>query len=94
MDNCSGYEIYKILYPLKKITVVCRLQIGDKVRRKIEKETFEKGYTQRWSDTIYKISSVRQSNAVCFYKLEDLDGKKQSGIWYYHQLNLIAKNAD
>ena len=82
------------MYPYDKLTVVCRLKIGDRVRRKIEKETFEKGYSQRWSDTIYKISSVRQSNAICYYKLEDLEGKEQTGIWYYYQLNLVAKNAD
>ena len=87
-------EIYKKLYPLKKISVVCKLKIGDRVRRKIEKGTFDKGYTQRWSDTIYKISSVRQSNTVCYYTLEDLEGKEQTGIWYYYQLNLIAKNVN
>ena len=87
-------EVYKTMYPYDKLTVVCRLKIGDRVRRKIEKETFEKGYSQRWSDTIYKISSVRQSNAICYYKLEDLEGKEQTGIWYYYQLNLVAKNAD
>ena len=85
-------EVYKRMFPDKGLSVVCRLEIGDKVRKIKEKQLFEKGYKQNWTDEIYKIKSVRQSNQVCWYKLETLAGKPVSGIWYYYQLNLVTKN--
>ena len=87
-------QVYKKLFPDKQLTTVCKLKEGDKVRALKEKTQFEKGYTQKWSDEIYKIKSVRQSNGVCWYVLEDHTGRELSGIWYYYQLNLVAKHAD
>lgn len=84
-------EVYKKLYPLKTVTVVCRLKIGDKVRKIIEKDTWKKGYTQNWSEEIYEIATVRQSNTVCYYKLQHINGEKIPGIYYYYQLNLVAR---
>ena len=87
-------EVYKKLYPNKSLTIVCKLEKGDKVRILKEKTEFEKGYTQKWSDEIYTIISVRQSSGVCWYKIEDHSSKELKGIWYYYQLNLVATNAD
>ena len=85
-------EVYKKMYPNKTLSVVCRLQKGDRVRKLREKTLFEKGYKQNWSDEIYIIRDVRQSNQVCWYKLETLAKKSVPGIWYYYQLNLVSKN--
>ena len=85
-------EVYKKLYPQNTLTIVCKLRIGDKVRKIREKTLFEKGYTENWSEEIYKISAARQSNNVCWYKLENLAGEEQDGIWYYFELNLVARN--
>ena len=85
-------EVYKKLYPSRNLTVVCRLKVGDKVRKIIEKNLWEKGYAQNWSEEIYEIHSVRQSNTVCFYKLKHLNGEKLKGIYYYYQLNLVARS--
>ena len=87
-------EVYKKLYPNKHLTTVCKFSKGDKVRILKEKTDFEKGYTQKWSDEIYKIKNVRQSSGVCWYKIEDHSGSELKGIWYYYQLNLVATNAD
>ena len=84
-------EVYKKLYPLRSLTVVCRLKAGDKVRKIIEKDPWKKGYTQNWSEEIYEIATVRQSNTVCFYKLKHLNGEKITGIYYYYQLNLVSR---
>ena len=92
VTNENRKLVYKRLYPLSRITVECRLKVGDKVRRLREKEKYEKGYTQTWSDEIYTISAVRQRNAVCWYKLEDSTGKELTGIYYYYTLNLVARN--
>ena len=84
--------VYKQLYPNKNLTVVCKLKIGDKVRKIREKSEFEKGYTENWSEEIYIISEKRQSQAICWYKIKTLDGGKVPGIWYYYQLNLVARH--
>ena len=84
--------VYKRLYPNKNITVVCKLKLGDKVRIIREKDEFEKGYTENWSEEIYQIYKVFQSNEVCWYKVQNLNGEKLKGIWYYYQLNLVSRN--
>ena len=85
-------EVYKKLYPNKNITVVCRLKIGDRVRKIREKTEFEKGYTENWSREIYIIAEQRQSNTICWYKIKKLSGEPVPGIWYYYQLNLVARH--
>ena len=63
VDHTNRDEVYKKLYPSISIKTVCKLQIGDKVRKIIEKDIFEKGYTQNWSDQIFIIAKVKQKNA-------------------------------
>ena len=93
VNDSNRKRVYKRLYPDQKLTIVCNLKVGDKVRKIIEKDPkFEKGYTENWSSEVYVISSVRQSNAVCYYKIETLDNKSIPGIFYYYQLNLVSRN--
>ena len=84
--------VYKRLYPNSSITIICKLHIGDKVRKKLEKTIFEKGYSKKWSDEIFIISKSRQSQGVCWYKLQNLSGEPIPGIWYYYNLILVARN--
>ena len=85
-------QVHKRLFPFRKVTVICRLKIGDKVRKVIEKDLFEKGYTENWSRELYVVDNVRQSNGVCFYKIKHLDNNPVPGIFYYNQLNLVSRN--
>ena len=85
-------EVYKRLYPNDSITVVCKLKVGDRVRKKLEKTIYEKGYTKKWSDEIFVIENNRQSQGVCWYKLVDLNGQRVPGIWYYYNLILVARH--
>ena len=87
-------QVYKRLYPDISLKTDCRLKIGDKVRKLIDKDLFEKGYTANWSDEIFKIKEIRQNNGVCYYYLVSLDNKSVDGIWYYYQLNLVSSHAD
>ena len=87
-------EVYKRLYPDILLRTVCKLKLEDKVRILIEKDIFEKGYTKNWSEEIYIISKIKQSNGVCYYYLKDLENKKIPGIYYYFQLNLVSRNVD
>ena len=85
-------KVFKRMYPYSKITVDCRIKKGDKVRKKIEKKDFEKGYSQKWSDEVYIVDSVHQSNTICFYKLKSLEEKILKGVYYFYQLNVVSKN--
>ena len=87
-------EVYKRLYPHKSIRTVCRLQVEDKVLIIKEKQIFDKGYKANWSEEIYKIHEIRQSNGVCYYYISKLDGELLQGIWYYYKLNLVSRNVD
>ena len=80
------------MYPERNLTVICKLKVGDKVRKIREKTLFEKGYTQNWSDEIYKIVDVRQSNGICWYILRTLANEEVTGIWYDYQLNLVSRD--
>ena len=85
-------KVYKRLYPNNSVTIVCKLKAGDRVRKKLEKTIYEKGYTKKWSDEIFVIKESRQSQGVCWYKLLDLNGERLPGIWYYYNLILVARN--
>ena len=85
-------KVYNRLYPQRSLTVVCRLKQGDKVRTILEKNIFEKGYTQNWSDKIFIVNSVRQSQGVCWYTIKSLDNSILPGVYYYYQLNLVSRN--
>ena len=85
-------KVYKRLYPQSAVTVICKLQIGDRVRKKLEKTIFEKGYSKKWSDEIFVINKSQQSQGICWYKLVNLNGEKVPGIWYYYNLILVARH--
>ena len=87
-------EVYKRLYPRIKLKTDCKFQKGDKVRHLLNKTLFEKGYTQTWTEEIYTVADVRQSNLVCWYILHDHTDSAISGIWYYNQLKLVSKNVN
>ena len=84
--------VYKTMYPFKSLTIVCRLKEKDRVRKIKEKTLFEKGYKIKWSEQIFEITAVRQSNGICWYKIKSLDNIEQPGIFYYYQLNLVTRD--
>ena len=90
----NSATIYKRMYGDENLIVIPRLSRGDRVRLLIEKQLFDKGYKQNWTEEIYKISSVFQRSGVVWYKVETLTGEKVDGIKYYYQLNLVKRNAD
>ena len=74
-------------------TVQIRLNIGDRVRILKPKSLFAKGYSQTWSDQVYKISKALKSKTVDYYRVASLDDTRLPGFYYYYQLNLVAKAA-
>ncbi len=57
--------------------------MGDKVRKIIDKELFEKGYQANWSEQIFVIAKVKQRDGVCWYYLQDLEGEQLKGKIVY-----------
>lgn len=86
--------VYKRMYPDLGLRTVCKLKEEDRVRKIVNKDIFEKGYTKNWSEEIYIIYKVKQSNGVCYYYLKDLGNVNLPGIYYYYQLNLVSRNAN
>ena len=64
------------------------------MRKIIKKDIYEKGYTKNWSEELFIIVKIKQTNGVCYYYLTDLAGDEVPGIFYYYQLNFVARNAD
>ena len=91
-----GNEDTSFIFGLVKISLVSL--VSDLFKFEVLKifplNLVEKGYTKNWSEEIYAIKEIRQSNGVCWYYLESLDKKPVDGIWYYYQLNLVSSHAD
>ena len=49
--------------------------VGDKVRISKKKNTFEKGYTTRWTEEIFTIVEVKRTSPVR-YRIADLNGEE------------------
>ena len=59
--------------------------MGDEVRITKKKKVFEKGYTTRWTEEIFTIKEIRNTNPIT-YKLEDLQGEEVKGTFYEPEL--------
>ena len=89
----NSEDVYKRMFGDVDLRVIPRLAVGDRVRILLEKELFDKGYKQNWSQEIYVIKKAVQKAGVVWYKIQKLDGTPVESIKYYFQLNLVAKNA-
>ena len=94
VSESNRKQVYKRLYPDLGLRTVCKLKEGDLVRKIINKDIYEKGYTRNWSEEIFIIENIKQSNGVCYYYLKDHSNKSLPGIYYYYQLNLVSRYAD
>ena len=55
----------------------------------LEKNNFDKGYKQNWSDDIYIITKKLQSNGVCWFQLADLRRGQYFTLFKFSRLNVI-----
>jgi hypothetical protein len=65
-------------------------KVGDYVRISRIKHVFEKGYSIKYSEEIYKISEVLHYRDGRVYELEDLEGKPLDGTFYMEELSPTA----
>ena len=61
------------------------LKVGNNVRISKKKAMFEKGYTPRWTEEIFKINALQMTRPVT-YKLEDLNKERIDGSFYEAEL--------
>lgn len=88
-------EVYRNLYDdisesSEKIEV-SKYKVGDDVRISKKKAMFEKGYTPRWTEEIFKIYQVQITRPVT-YKVEDLNGEKIDGSFYEAELQKTTQD--
>ena len=79
--------VWRNLYPDRhKISrLTPKFSVGDEVRISKKKKVFEKGYTSRWTEEIFTIKEIRDTNPIT-YILEDLQGEEIKGTFYEPEL--------
>ena len=79
--------VWRNLYPdrLKINGLTPKFSIGDEVRITKKKKVFEKGYTTRWTEEIFTITEIQNTNPVT-YKIADLQGEEIKGTFYEEEL--------
>ena len=84
--------VWRNLYPdrLKNIDINPKFSIGDKVRISKKKNTFEKGYTTRWTEEIFTITKINHTSPVT-YKIADLNGEEIDGSFYEPELQKTSQ---
>ncbi len=79
-------EVRRNLYrSVDKSTKPAKFKEGDTVRISVKKSIFEKGYTPRWTEEVFRVVEVQVTTPVT-YKLEDLNEEKIDGSFYDAEL--------
>ena len=79
-------KVWRNLYPEFGGKILTpKFSIGDHVRIIKKKQTFDKGYTQRWSEEVFKISKI-QLTIPLTYKITDYNGEEIQGSFYEQEL--------
>ena len=70
-----------------------KFAIGDTVRISMTKKPFRKGYDAKWTEEIFKISSIEKTTPIT-YRLSDLQGDFIKGTFYTQELQRVRIKAD
>ena len=72
-------KMWRYLYPeFCGKTLTPKFSIGDNVRITKKKKTFDNGYTQRWTEEVFKISKIQLTIPVT-YKITAYNGEEIQG---------------
>ena len=66
-------------------TLSPRFSISDIVRITKNKKIFDKGYTERWTEEVFKISKIQLTIPVT-YKITDYNGEEIQGSFHEQEL--------
>ena len=83
----SNYRhVYKSLYPdIPSKVSKPKFKVGDRVRIGRKKDTFEKGFTPNWTEELFTIASVKNTQPVT-YTIVDAKGESIKGTFYEQEL--------
>ena len=84
--------VWRNLYPdrLKIHDLRPKFSVEDEVRISKKKKTFEKGYTTRWTEEIFTITKIQNTNPIT-YKIADLKGEEIDGTFYEPELQKTSQ---
>ena len=82
----SYQHVFKKLYTKNiKRKQEPKFKVGDRVRITKKKKTFEKGFTPNWTEEIFTINTVKDTNPPT-YLIQDLNGEIIKGSFYEPEL--------
>ena len=83
----NEFKVWRNLYPdrYKTSRLNPKFSKGDKVRITKKKGVLEKGYTARWTEEIFTIKEIRETNPIT-YIIEDLQKEEIKGTFYEPEL--------
>ena len=81
--------IHQILYKKNSRDKVFNFEVGQTVRITKYKHIFEKGYTPKWTDEIFKVKYQIPRDPVV-YKIEDLNNEEIEGVFYEPELQKVT----
>ena len=85
-------RVWRNLYPkFGGLTLTSKFSIGDRVRITKKKKTFDKGYTQRWTEEVFTISKIQLTIPVT-YKITDYNGEVIQGSFYQRELQQTSQD--
>ena len=84
--NENENKVWRNLYPeLGGKTLSPKFSMGDNFRITKKKKRFDKGYTERWTEEVFKISKMQLTISVT-YKITAYNGEEIQGLFYVHKL--------
>ena len=85
-------KVWRKIYPeVGGYTLTPKFSIGENVRLTKKKKPFDKGYTQWWTEEIFKISKIQLTIPVT-YKITDYNGEEIQGSFYELELQKTAQD--
>ena len=80
-------KILSKLFP-KLTTDRPKFKINDSVRVSKKRKTFQKSAVQNWSDEIFQIAKIKNTNPIT-YNIRDYDGEILKGVFYAAELQKV-----
>ena len=85
-------KVWRNLYPeFGSKTLSPKFSIGDNVRITKKTNVFDMGYTQRWTEEVFKISKIQLTIPVT-YKITDYNGENIQGSFYEQELQKTSQS--
>ena len=86
--------IWQLLYGIPSLNrEIPAFKKGDLVRIPFTRDTFDRGYTQNFSDEIFKVIQIIRRDPIV-YKISDLNGEEIKGTFYKEELQRVHKDED